>query len=87
MKDFEQYKQSNRDNFTTEIDSYINIIAFIFDYNFITGLKIIKEQNYIERTMKPICICENTKEQMLKIMEISNTYINERIKKDVNSNA
>lgn len=87
MNDFEQYKQSNRDNFTTDIDSYINIIAFIFDYNFITGLKIIKEQNYIERTMKPICICENTKEQMLKIMEISNTYINERIKKDVNSNA
>lgn len=81
MNDFEHYKQSNRDNFTRDIDNYINIIAFIFDYNFITGLKIIKENNYIERTMKPICIYEDTKEQMQKIIEIANKYINERIEK------
>lgn len=81
MNDYEHYKQSNRDNFTRDIDNYINIIAFIFDYNFITGLKIIKENNYIERTMKPICICEETKEQMQKIINIANKYINERIEK------
>lgn len=81
MSDYEHYKQSNRDNFTRDIDNYINIIAFIFDYNFITGLKIIKENNYIERIMKPICICEDTKEQMQKIIDIANKYINERIEK------
>lgn len=81
MKDFEEYKQSNRDNYTRPIDNYINIIAFIFDYNFLTGLKIIKENKYIERTMKPICICNETKEQMEKIMKIANTYIEERIEK------
>lgn len=81
MKDFEEYKQSNRDNFIRPIDNYINIIAFIFDYNFLTGLKIIKENHYIERTMKPICICDETKEQMKKIIKIANTYIEERIKK------
>lgn len=81
MKDFENYKQSNRDNFTRDIDNYINIIAFIFDYNYITGLKIIQENKYIERTMKPICICEDTKEQMQKIIRIANTYIKERIEK------
>lgn len=81
MKDFLQYQQSNRNLFTREIDSYINIIAFIFDYNFITGLKIIQKNKYIERTMRPICICEETKEQMEKIIEIANAYIEERIKK------
>lgn len=81
MNDFMQYKQSNRDYFTIEIDHYINIISFIFDYNFMTGLKIIKENNYIERTMKPICICEDTKEQMQMIINIANKYINERIEK------
>ncbi len=81
MKDFENYQQSNRDLFVRDIDSYINIIAFIFDYNFLTGLKIIQENKYIERTMKPICICDDTKEQMEKIIEIANTYIDERIKK------
>lgn len=81
MKDFEEYKQSNRNNFTRPIDNYINIIAFIFDYNFLLGLKIIKQNKYIERTMKPICICEDTKEQMEKIMKIANIYIEERIKK------
>lgn len=81
MKDFEQYRQSNRDYFTRDIDNYINIIAFIFDYNFITGLKIIKENKYIEKTMKPICICEDTKEQMQKIIDIANKYLDERIEK------
>ncbi len=81
MEKFEQYEQANRNEFRRDIDSYINIIAFIFDYNFITGLKIIKENNYIERTMQPICICNETKDQMEKIIEIANIYINERIKK------
>lgn len=80
MEDFHQYNQSNRDNFTRDIDNYINIIAFIFDYNFITGLKIIKQNHYIERTMEPICICEDTKEQMQTIINIANTYIEKRIK-------
>ena len=81
MEDFKAYRQSNRDNYIRPIDNYINIIAFIFDYNFLTGLKIIKQNKYIERTMQPICICDETKEQMQKIIKIANTYIEERIKK------
>lgn len=81
MEKFEQFKQVNRDEFNRAIDSYINIIAFIFDYNFITGLKIIKQNHYIERTMNPICIHEETKEQMQKIISIANTYIEQRIEK------
>ncbi len=81
MEKFAKYEQVNRNEFKRDIDSYINIIAFIFDYNFITGLKIIKQNHYIERTMEPICTCENTKEQMQTIINIANTYIEERIKK------
>lgn len=81
MEKFEKYEQVSRDEFNSDIDGYINIISFIFDYNFLTGLKMIKENNYIERTMKPICICEDTKEQMERIIEIANAYIDKRIKK------
>lgn len=81
MKDFENYKQTNRYKLTKDIDNYINCISFIFDYNFITGLKIVKENKYIEKIMKPICICKDTKNQMEKIIKIANTYINERIEK------
>lgn len=81
MKDFSEYKQSNRDYFTKDIDDYINIIAFIFDYNFITGLRKIQQNNYIEKIMKPICICKTTKEQMQNVIKIANKYINERIEK------
>ena len=81
MKKFEHYEQADRHDFKNEVDDYINIISFIFDYNFLTGLKIVKDNKYIERTMKPICICEDTKEQTEKIIKIANTYINERIEK------
>lgn len=81
MEDFLNYRQSNRDYFTKDIDNYINIIAFIFDYNFITGLEIIKQNNYIERVMTPICIYEETKEQMKTIIDTANKYINERLEK------
>ncbi len=81
MEKFEKYEQVSRDEFERDIDSYINIISFIFDYNFITGLKIIKENNYIEKVMKPLCIYEETKKQMKKVIKIANTYINERIEK------
>ena len=81
MKDFENHRQSDRNNFKNDIDDYINIIGFIFDYNFSYGLNIIKENYYIERVIKPIYICEETKEQLDKIVKIANTYLEERIKK------
>lgn len=81
MEKFGNYRQADRNKFDRNIDSYINIISFIFDYNFITGLKIIKEKNYIEKIMQPLCIYEETKEQMQRIIRIANTYINERIEK------
>lgn len=81
MQKFEQYEQANRDEFEKEIDDYINIIGFIFDYNFIPGLKIIKENKYIEKIMKPISNYKPTEKQMKKIIEISNKYIDARIEK------
>ena len=43
--------------------------------------KIDIENNYIEKVMKPLCIYEETKKQMKKVIKIANTYINERIEK------
>lgn len=84
MEKFENYMQADRNKFSTGIDSYINMVAFIFDYNFIIGLKIIKENSYIEKIMKPVCICDETKEQMEKIIKIANEYINQRIENEEN---
>ena len=81
MNDFLEHKQSNREDSKKEIDCYINNISFIFDYNFLTGLKIIKSNNYIEKMMRPISIFEDTKQQMQTIAEIANKYINQRIEK------
>lgn len=81
MQDFRNHKQTNRNDFTSDIDDYINTISFIFDYNYVTGLKIIQNNKYIEKVMEPICICEETWEQMNEIIEIANTYIKQRIEK------
>lgn len=85
MEKFEKYEQANRNEFNKGIDDYINIISFIFDYNYITGLQIIQTNQYIERIMRPICIYEETKEQMQKIIKIANTYIKERIENNYSS--
>ncbi len=81
MQNFKNYEQSNRYEFDNRLDSYINMIGFIFDYNFITGLRIIKENKYIEKVMQPLCICDETKEQMQEIIKVANKYIDERIEK------
>ncbi|MNI80510.1 hypothetical protein D3C73_1370450 [compost metagenome] len=80
MENYRQCKQSKRMELETEIDNYTNIISFIFDYNYITGLKIIKENSYIERMMQPIMMCEETKNHMQELINISNVYIDNRLK-------
>ena len=84
MENFLEYKQTDRKDLKNEIEQYINIISFIYDYNFIEGLKIIKQNNYIEKIIDPICICKENLQQMNIIKDTANKYIEERIKREDN---
>lgn len=75
-----EYKQVDRKYMENDIDDYLNTISFLFDYNFPTGLRIIKENKYIEQMIGRINIHEETKAQFDEIINIANTYIEKRIR-------
>lgn len=69
----------------TAIDIWISYIAFIFDYNFSSGLKYIKEKNYINILVDRFDYKENdTKEKMEVIRKFANDFIDEKITKEEN---
>jgi len=66
----------------TFMDMWVSYIAFIFDYNFSSGLKYIKEKNYINILVDRINYKnEETKQKMEQIRDCANEYIVERINK------
>ena len=57
-------------------------MAFIFDMNFKESFEILKEKDYINKTFDRFDFKdEKTKEDMEKIKEIANEYIEEKSKK------
>lgn len=68
---------------TTAMDMWVSYIAFIFDYNFSSGLKYIKEKNYIDILIDRIDYKnEDTKSKMEKIREFAKNYIDDRIERN-----
>lgn len=68
-------KQVNRKEQKTSMDDWISNIGYIFDLNFIPSFNIIKENNYINKMI------DRTKtDQMEKIREHVNEYINNKLK-------
>lgn len=68
---------------TTAMDMWVSYIAFIFDYNFSSGLKYIKEKNYIDILVDRIDYKnEDTKSKMEKIREFAKNYIDDRIERN-----
>ena len=67
-------------NAKTDMDVIVAIIAHLYALNFETSLKIIKEQNYINRFVKRLDAKDPyTKEKMDEIAKISMDYINKKI--------
>lgn len=73
MEAFIENKQIERSELQTCMDSWINNISYIFDLYFKPSFKIIKENNYIN-----IMIDRTKTEEMEKIREVANIYINEK---------
>lgn len=62
------------------IDNVISVIAFIFDINFESSFKIIKEQDYINKIINRFNIRnEKTKQELEEIRQIANEYVEKNI--------
>lgn len=64
----------------TDMDCWVSYLAFIFDYNFISGLKYIKEKDYINILVDRINYkVTDTKEKMEIIRKHALNYIDNKI--------
>ena len=81
LRDFKDNKQILNQDKKTQLDKAITIISFIYDINYLESLKIIKENDYINKIIDKFEI-EDTKvkEEMEKIRKIANKYIENKIK-------
>lgn len=64
----------------TDMDHWVSYIAFIFDYNFNSGLKYIKEKDYINILVDRIDYkVKDTKNKMESIRKYAINYIDNRL--------
>lgn len=67
----------------TDMDFWISYVAYIFDYNFVSGLKYIKEKDYINVLIDRIDYkVEDTKIKMENVRKHAIQYINDRVVKE-----
>ena len=80
LKDFKEEKQILNQDKKTQLDKAIAFISFIYDINYLESLKIIKENDYINKIINKFEI-EDTKvkEEMEEIRKIANKYIETRV--------
>ena len=80
FKDFMSAKCIFRSDRKTGADIWLSYIAFIFDFNFNSGLKYIKENNYINILINRFDFKRaDTKNKMELIRAFALDYINKRI--------
>ena len=64
----------------TDMDCWVSFIAFIFDYNFSSGLKYIKEKDYINILVDRIDYkIKDTKNKMEEIRKHAINYIDNKL--------
>ena len=80
---FEQFMAKeliDRKNVKNNIDRVVVLIAFIYDFNFNESYKMVKENNYIERSIDLFKFKEqDTKDKMKIIRETAKEYLEEKI--------
>lgn len=70
-----------REDRKTYMDFWVSYIAFIFDFNFISGLEYIKEKDYINKIVNRLDYKNiDTKQKMEKIRKHANQYVENIIK-------
>lgn len=80
LKQFQNLVQIKSKENETEIDNVIRVIAFIFDINYKASFQILKEQDYINKTLNRYNLEDAyTREKVEEIREIANEYIKSKI--------
>ena len=81
IEQIQNCSQTKRKNEETAIDNVMRVISFIFDMNFKSSFQILKEEDYKNKILNRYNLKEDyTKQKVEEIREISNKYINEKIK-------
>lgn len=81
FKKLKLMKNKKEQQVKNTIEDIIRTIALIFDINFEISFQILKEKDYINKILCRYQFQdENTKKVMKEIQNISNTYIEEKIK-------
>lgn len=66
----------------TFMDFWVSYIAFIFDFNFVSGLEYIEENDYINKIIDRLDYKNiDTKEKMEKIKSHANKYVKSKLNK------
>ena len=80
FKNYVTIKKDKRQDDTKTIDNAISTIAYVFDINFDKSLKIIKEQNYIDRIINRFDFeYKETIDKVEELGDIAKEYIDKRI--------
>ena len=78
---FKEERLLEYDKAKNDMDIMVAIIAHIFALEFDESLRIIKENDYINKFVKRLnCQDKYTKEKMNEIAKMSNEYIDEKLK-------
>lgn len=75
IKQLKQEKCIFRNAEESAIDELVLITSFIYDIHFESSLRLIKEENYIEKMFEQFEFKENTKKQVEEIVKIANDYL------------
>lgn len=82
--DFMNSKVILRADRKTHMDMWVSYIAFIFDYNFTSGLKYLYENDYINRLVNRVDYKNiDTKQKMENIRQHAIKYIEDRLRMEV----
>lgn len=81
IEQIKNFSQTKRKLDETPIDNVMRVIAFIFDLNFKSSFKVLKEEDYINKCLTRYNLRdEYTKQQAEEIRKIANEYIEQHSK-------
>lgn len=73
-------KLINRKNIKSDLDAWITMLAFVFDFNYKESIKWVDEKGYIDKILKRIEYKdERTRQRMKDINKLISNYIKENI--------
>lgn len=79
FREFKEDKIINYKNRQSSADILVSHLAYVFDFNFLFCLQIVKRNGYIERLVKKANFKnEDTIKKINEIVEIANSYIDEK---------